>query len=81
MCVRHIMRWRPALPACPAGPPVFMAIYTINARLLLSWNVWALPALALIPLSMGHRLCGRLLQSPGVEVPLAGLFSLVDTAQ
>ncbi len=58
-----------------------MAIYTINARLLLSWNVWALPALALIPLSMGHRLCGRLLESPGVEVPLAGLFSLVDTAQ
>lgn len=58
-----------------------MAIYTINARLLLAWNVWALPALALIPLSMGRRMCGRLLESPGVEAPLTGLFCLVDTAQ
>lgn len=58
-----------------------MAIYTINARLLLSWNVWALPAIALIPLSMGRQLCGRLLESQGVQAPLATLFSMVDTAQ
>lgn len=61
-----------------AGAPFFVAVSTLHTRLLLSWNVFALPLLALLPLSQGHRLCRQVLGSPGVELPLSGLFQLLD---
>lgn len=56
-----------------------MAVSVLHTRLLLSWNLVALPLLVLIPLSFGHDMCRRVLESPGV--PMAGLFELVDSMQ
>lgn len=58
-----------------------MAVSVLSTRLLLSWNLVALPAMAMIPLSCGHAVCRRVLASPGVEAPLAGLFQLIDSMQ
>ena len=65
----------------PAGAPFFMAVSSVSARLLLAWNAIALPALALVQVCAAPQLCSRLLESAGVEAPLAGLFQLLDGLQ
>lgn len=58
-----------------------MGVTALHARLLLRWNVMVLPALAAGTLAAGPPLCRRLLATPRVEVPLAGLFEVLEKAQ
>lgn len=58
-----------------------MGVTALHARLLLSFNLLALPALALVPLAGGRALCRRLLAAPGAEAALAGLFEVLEKAQ
>ena len=58
-----------------------MGVTALHARLLLSWNLAALPALAAVPLAAGAPLCRRLLAGPGAEAALEALFAGLEKAQ
>lgn len=62
------------------GCPIHMISYSLHARLLLSWNVWALPAIAVLPIAFGPRMCVRLLETEGAEAALAGAYRGLNLA-
>ena len=59
----------------------YTAIYLLYGRLMLSTLRVVLPLLALPPLATARAMCGRMLEAPGVEAPLARLHDALALAQ
>ena len=57
---------------------LWVALYMLHARLLHPVNCIALPLLALPALAYSGRLCGRVLEAPGLREPLGVAFQALD---
>lgn len=64
-----------------AGVPLFMALDSMHASLLVSWNLISLPLLVLWPLRMAPRICARLVATPLAEEAVTSLYRILDTIQ
>lgn len=58
-----------------------MALVSLHASLLVSWNLLLLPLLVLWPLHMGPRVCARLVATPHAEQAVVGLYRVLDSMQ
>lgn len=72
---------RPAPPSHPLRPraparPADSALCALYARLVLPASAAVLAVLAATSLAAGPRMCARVLESPGVEAPLAELHKV-----
>ncbi|KAL4421608.1 hypothetical protein ABPG75_010899 [Micractinium tetrahymenae] len=59
---------------------LWVGFYSIFTRLDAGWNRAALPLLALPPLLMTRRLCGRMMEAPGSGMPLRELYTVLEAA-
>ena len=55
--------------------------YSCQGRLIFSWNLFALPCVAAIPLYYSEPVCRGALQNPGVEFPIRRLFNRLAWVQ
>lgn len=61
---------------CNGG--LWVGFYMVFARLGLAWSRVALLLLALLPLLLTKRLCGRMLEAPGAKGPLLELYVAME---
>lgn len=59
---------------------LYNSLYALYARLFLPASAALLACMAATSLHQGERMCMRVLESPGVEAPLAELHSLMGMA-